>query len=1464
MSNNTHPPKHGGEPTPKKKPRTIPIVVFLVVAALVSTLLIPAARNSSSTLAAEVESPAEVVEHEHDDDASADAAATDTDPLDEPPVTVEDALVTVDDSATDVTDQPDTVERSLDTDDAEQAPEEQTQLRTEEATPEAEEETPADVEQVAVDEPAPEPAVSAENLELLLEPSDDSVVVNNLAEVRDAELPVWVEMELAGHDRYLELAEAEDIETRDDLWAGLSTEQLVEPFEYPVTVNPAEAHEAQAEFEAEYAEVIAAVAEEKGVELVEVDRTQDRSQFLWLIPVVIVTALVVNEVCTDRPWDSPEFEDFEWALYNTGTDLTTAQRTQEFGDGLRARINSSAQLEGNVTIDGDVTYQRKVNRCFELPAGLRVLELNVDINIEAQGSLSTSTTIGVGYQNDSLVRLDPISLGRLREVTIPVVPGVDIKLGAHLELVLGIKLEAEAQVRFESTVTEDYSINGNYLIEVHCYREEATGNDKCESEDTSNLGFDVVDHQPRVQTSLDVTVTPWAELRLSAAADLAIISDLLRISIIEGTFGIIVELPTRLHWTAGNACSDGNGDGQNEYTEVLFVDIQMVISAYWDVQLLKDHVSAWKTGLEFIGSDKIEEKVGGALDDLFSFDGRQQVFAKHLYFDTLNEADNTPFSPVLQHVGQFDRGNGLEEGVVIEGTRTCYPFNSPVEYEIDWSQHNDDVTRVSETGFVAYDWPDASTNGDQIEVRIVRDDFGRSFDAGNRNTTSAPVTTWEVGGDLIQAPAVSLVADGDNVMLDWDPVDGAEHYVLRHNGQTSGATLAVPGVNLSGSGWAEGTFTVTAVSTFPEWEESAQSNAIVWTRGLRPQAIVSLGDSFISGEGGRWQGNATNPGDAYLNTDRGRDAYVDDSRGNGCNRSDVAEVRSAAVPGLVPINLACSGAQSKDIIGPEFSNHDPKYREEGHQIDQLIEVTDDYDVAVIVLSIGGNDIGFSDIVQECISNYVTHADPCNGDYSAQERAERMQNATRAVIDEIERTMVAQGQPDYRLILQSYVSPVPDAAGNRHAEGLFHLTDNRAANGCAVYDEDLDWVRHDFVGKIDDLYKELALEKGIEFLSLKDAFDGKEVCGRDATVATVNQRATASTMEWVVGGNVQNVIAGDIQELFHPNALGQQAIGKCLNQVVANNGSQVHVCNRTGATPHDMYVTSSGSINVVDLPLRPVFQEPVVEAVPTDLPVDEPVVSTEETPAPGIFGGVVEQVLENVETGAEETPAATEEQPVPVAEVPVDEEPAAEAVTVAAPTEATVEAPAPISAEPGTEAVTVEAPAPTIPEPNIAESPVRDDEPVTQEERARYELVVQDDMYRYVLDTINNTRAWAGHCNNAVLNATPSAVTWSDIIDMPDEPTPACEELTQRLATGSTAEAVANQSESAAQSRYELVVQDDMYRYVLDTINNTRAWAGHCNNAVLNATPSAVTWSDIIDMPDEPTPSCDVLTARLAN
>src|SRR3989442_15633096 len=92
--------------------------------------------------------------------------------------------------------------------------------------------------------------------------------------------------------------------------------------------------------------------------------------------------------------------------------------------------------------------------------------------------------------------------------------------------------------------------------------------------------------------------------------------------------------------------------------------------------------------------------------------------------------------------------------------------------------------------------------------------------------------------------------------------------------------------------------------------------------GVGTATVVTVGDSYISGEAGRWAGNASS--ESYVDA-LGSSAYYDNAANTGesipgCHRSKSNEAVVGA--GLVSKDLACSGA--KAAASPYSSGSDFK------------------------------------------------------------------------------------------------------------------------------------------------------------------------------------------------------------------------------------------------------------------------------------------------------------------------------------------------------------------------------------------------------------------------------------------------------------------------------------------------------------------------------------------------------------
>jgi hypothetical protein len=348
----------------------------------------------------------------------------------------------------------------------------------------------------------------------------------------------------------------------------------------------------------------------------------------------------------------------------------------------------------------------------------------------------------------------------------------------------------------------------------------------------------------------------------------------------------------------------------------------------------------------------------------------------------------------------------------------------------------------------------------------------------------------------------------------------------------------------------------------------------------RPAAVVSLGDSYISGEGGRWAGNSPSadargwggtdracPGDACAYPDPDT-VYIGGSDADGCHRSDVAEIRSADLPGATPVNLACSGASTANLLRAASGGHGQNG--EPTQDDQLAAVARDYDVRLVVVSVGGNDIGFAGIIADCFLSYVSlHG--CHGAEQAAVDAQlpAMTAGVAAAIDDIRAVLAAAGQQpgSYRLVLQSYPSPVPRADENRYSAGG---TGRTVTGGCPVGDSDLNWAHDRFVPELGEALKAVAAQKQAQFLDLRDAFQGREVCSSASEL--VHGAPSGARDEWV--RSTLSLAQGSVQEIMHPNAFGQRALGRCLALLAGRSGPSYACHNSPGQDESAMVLTPS--------------------------------------------------------------------------------------------------------------------------------------------------------------------------------------------------------------------------------------------------------------------------------------------------
>ncbi len=356
--------------------------------------------------------------------------------------------------------------------------------------------------------------------------------------------------------------------------------------------------------------------------------------------------------------------------------------------------------------------------------------------------------------------------------------------------------------------------------------------------------------------------------------------------------------------------------------------------------------------------------------------------------------------------------------------------------------------------------------------------------------------------------------------------------------------------------------------------------------GVGTASLASLGDSYISGEAGRWAGN-TNEEESWIDA-LGRTAYDDNETHTaekiaGCHRSLSAEIYIGG--GLNTVNLACSGAKTSSFTTEEaFKPGIDFYNSGGNKGQALLleEYARTHNVKLVALSIGGNNFNFASIVQDCIEDWLSS--PSWWQHHCEEDSEVRANFTRenvaaqtaaikGAVQNIHRAMVEAGYRDemYAVVVQDYESPIPNGSGFRYPEEGW---ERQEIGGCGFWNADANWANEHALPTIDAAVHNGATEAGytnVKLMYLGSAFNSRRLC--ESTVGLLEERGLTSwrqagavdRTEWVNQVRTVTALFGEyeLQEDLHPNYWGQLALRNCLRQAYNAGTPRGGTCTRTG-------------------------------------------------------------------------------------------------------------------------------------------------------------------------------------------------------------------------------------------------------------------------------------------------------------
>jgi hypothetical protein len=352
--------------------------------------------------------------------------------------------------------------------------------------------------------------------------------------------------------------------------------------------------------------------------------------------------------------------------------------------------------------------------------------------------------------------------------------------------------------------------------------------------------------------------------------------------------------------------------------------------------------------------------------------------------------------------------------------------------------------------------------------------------------------------------------------------------------------------------------------------------------------VVSLGDSYISGEAGRWAGN-TNDGEPPIDA-LGPTAYYDNAGHTAeqisrCHRSQSAEIYIGG--GVNGENLACSGAMSATYtesdgrFKPGLDFYDDGAGHQGQAL-MLQNFAASHNVKMVAVAIGGNDFNFADIVQSCVLDFLTSPtwlpNYCDDDSSVTANftaanvaavrakiAQALRNVAQAM------TNAGYSPASYKILVQDYPSPIPNGAGFRYSQSGYT---RQSVAGCGFWNADADWANSSAVSTIDGTVAGAVGDSGLSnavMMHLSSAFNGRRLC--ENTVGLLEEEGLSSwtntgaadKTEWINMIRTVTTIGSDfyVQESLHPNYWGQLALRNCLRQAYNGGAPRGGTCGRAG-------------------------------------------------------------------------------------------------------------------------------------------------------------------------------------------------------------------------------------------------------------------------------------------------------------
>lgn len=319
---------------------------------------------------------------------------------------------------------------------------------------------------------------------------------------------------------------------------------------------------------------------------------------------------------------------------------------------------------------------------------------------------------------------------------------------------------------------------------------------------------------------------------------------------------------------------------------------------------------------------------------------------------------------------------------------------------------------------------------------------------------------------------------------------------------------------------------------------------------------LAMGDSYTSGEGAY---------DYMVGTD---------DNSNSCHLSfhSYPLLLSQQIYGGEGQSVACSGARSDDLWPLDYAKYTGQARG-GGAINTLandvitnilvnfkpgrlpqIDFIAQYQPGAVTVSIGGNDIGFASIIQNCVMPHLALRPQANDCYNSYEDRVELKN------------LIDRNVPRWSAVFRQIqsVSPVShlyviDYPQIAYPDGYCALNVRLSNSELEFAAELTDYLNYDL--------QQAATSAGVNFIDISEAFYGYRLCENISSNLAVNG-LTAGKDAGALGLKLLG------SESYHPNAFGQalieaailkkiKAVPAARPSVVVNNSQKLLVAPATG-------------------------------------------------------------------------------------------------------------------------------------------------------------------------------------------------------------------------------------------------------------------------------------------------------------